>query len=169
MAGTISIEYSNDDENTMIVPKYVLIATGSKPKSIPGLPVDGEIILHSAEALQLEDLPKSMIIIGGGIIGIEWASLLQDSDVKVTIVESQKSILASEDAEVRKEIEKSLKKRGVKILVNTFLHPDEVQVEDSAVTITVEQNEEIIKLSSDKLLVSVGREANIQEIGLTNT
>src|SRR5690625_3431346 len=113
MPGTISIEYENGDENTMLIPKYVLIATGSKPKSIPGLPVDGKTILDSAQALELNELPSSILIIGAGVIGMEWASLLQDLGVQVTVVENSESILVHEDHDIRKEAQTSLEARGV--------------------------------------------------------
>lgn len=167
--GTISIEHENGEENTMIVPKYVLIATGSSPKSIPGLIVDGEQILHSDHALQLDELPESMIIVGGGIIGIEWASLLNDLGVEVTIIESEKSILSSEDRDVRKEVAKSLKKRGVNIVEGAALLPEEVKSGANNVEAAVEIDGQITHLKADKILVSVGREANIHEIGLDNS
>src|SRR5699024_7076342 len=103
MPGTISIEYANGDENTMIVPKNVLIATGSKPKTLPGLNIDGTQIMTSDEALQMEELPASIIIVGGGVIGIEWASMLADFGVEVTVIEYADQILPTEDDAIAKE------------------------------------------------------------------
>src|SRR5690625_2712229 len=74
MPGTISVEYENGEENTILTPKNVIIATGSSPRSLNGLPFDGEHILSSDDALQLEELPSSMLIIGGGVIEIGRAS-----------------------------------------------------------------------------------------------
>src|SRR5690625_32717 len=82
LPGTISVEYESGEENTMLVPTNVLIATGSKPREINELQTDGNHILNSDQALKLTKLPKSILIIGGGIIGIEWASLLVDLGVK---------------------------------------------------------------------------------------
>lgn len=81
-AGTISVERNDGEENTIIIPKNVLIATGSKPKSLPGLELDGEMVLSSDHALNLDELPKSVVIVGGGVIGIEWASMLNDLELK---------------------------------------------------------------------------------------
>lgn len=74
MPGTISVEMNNGEENQMLVPKNVLIATGSKPRTLPGLDIDGEHVMTSDEALEMKELPRSILIVGGGVIGIEWAS-----------------------------------------------------------------------------------------------
>lgn len=167
--GTISIEYENGTENTMLVPKNILIATGSKPRLIPELPIDGDKILHSDQALQLDQLPKSMVIIGGGIIGIEWASLLQDLGVQVTVIESNETILATEDADIRKELQSSLEKRGVTFITNAQIDTEKLTINDSNVSISVKQAEESMIVEAEKILISVGRDANSNEIGLNNT
>src|SRR5699024_7098372 len=99
--GTISIEHDDGSENTLLIPKHVLIATGSTPMSLPNLQIDGVNIITSDHALQLEQLPSSMIIIGAGVIGIEWASLLIDLGVQVTVVENRNDILMTEDKDIR--------------------------------------------------------------------
>lgn len=167
--GTISIEYENGDENTMLVPKNVLIATGSKPRSISDISFDGDKVLHSDQALKLDKLPASMMIIGGGVIGIEWASLLQDLGVQVTVIESNETILANEDSDIRKEVISSLEKRGVSFITNAQIDPQKLKVNDSTVSIHVKQGVTEFKVEAEKLLVSVGRDANISEIGLNNT
>jgi dihydrolipoamide dehydrogenase len=85
-SGAVSVEKA-DGEIDMLLSQNLIIATGSKPRSLPGLPVDGEFVLTSEEALNLDKLPKSILIIGGGVIGVEWASMLSDFGVEVTIVE----------------------------------------------------------------------------------
>lgn len=167
--GTISIEYENGTENTMLVPKNILIATGSKPRLIPELPIDGDKILHSDQALQLDQLPKSMVIIGGGIIGIEWASLLQDLGVQVTVIESNETILATEDVDIRKELQSSLENRGVTFITNAQIDTEKLTINDSNVSISVKQAEESMIIEAEKILISVGRDANSNEIGLNNT
>lgn len=112
MPGTISVEYENGNENDMLIPKNVLIATGSEPNTLPGLDFDGELVISSNEALEMEKLPESMLIVGGGVIGIEWASMLNDFGVDVTVLEYQKQILPTEDKDVAKEMEKQLKKEA---------------------------------------------------------
>ncbi len=106
MPGTISVEMNDGTENEMLVPKYVVIATGSRPRTLPGLTIDGQFVMTSDEALRMETLPASIIIVGGGVIGIEWASMLNDFGVDVTVVEYADRILPTEDRDVSKEIEK---------------------------------------------------------------
>src|SRR5699024_6615846 len=162
------VEYASGEENTMLVPKYVLIATGSKPRSLPNLEFDEQDILSSDGALNIERLPSSIVIIGGGVIGIEWASLLVDLGVEVTVVEYEPHILMTEDDDIRKEVDKQLKKRGVNILTNTTLDTKSVKVNDDEVTMSITLDDETKTLTAEKLLISVGREANTSDIGLQN-
>ncbi|MFD1039196.1 dihydrolipoyl dehydrogenase [Virgibacillus byunsanensis] len=168
MPGTISIEYANGDENTMIVPKNVLIATGSKPKSLPGLEIDGTYVMSSDEALQMEELPSSIIIVGGGVIGIEWASMLADFGVDVTVVEYLDQILPTEDEAIAKEVEKLLKKKGITFVKSAKVLGDTL-TKENGVTIEAEVNGEKETFKADKMLVSVGREGNTTNIGIENT
>ncbi|MEI3604859.1 dihydrolipoyl dehydrogenase [Pseudogracilibacillus sp. SE30717A] len=169
MPGTISVEYKNGQDNTMLIPKFVLIATGSTPRPFPGMPFDGEHILNSDHALQLTELPSSILIIGGGVIGIEWASMLQDLGVEVTVIENNKTILAGEDLAVQQEVLKALESRGVTILTDTAVESDTIEINDSTIRLSVNTQGKQQNIEVDKLLVSIGREANISEIGLTNT
>ena len=114
MPGTVSVELEEKSDNEMLIPKNVLIATGSRPKKLEGIEFDGEIILSSDDCLNMERLPNSMLIIGGGVIGVEWASMLADLDVDVTIVEYAERLIPSEDEEISKELANSLKKKGVR-------------------------------------------------------
>ncbi|MEG0381606.1 MAG: FAD-dependent oxidoreductase, partial [Kurthia sp.] len=93
MPGTISVEMNDGSENEMLVPKNVIIATGSRPRMLAGVEIDGQTIFTSDEFLKITKLPKSIIIVGGGVIGIEWASMLHDFDVDVTIIEVGPRIL----------------------------------------------------------------------------
>lgn len=168
MPGTISVEHENGEENTMIVPKNVLIATGSKPKTLPGLPIDGHFVMSSDEALQMEKLPDSILIVGAGVIGIEWASMLTDFGVTVTVVEYLNQILPTEDEAIAKEAERLLKKKGV-----TFIKGANIQTEtlhtDQGISIEVEIDNKKQSLQAERMLVSVGREANTVNIGIENT
>jgi dihydrolipoamide dehydrogenase len=168
LPGTISIEYANGDENTMIVPKNVLIATGSSPRTLPGLDIDGEYVMSSDEALQMESLPKSIIIIGGGVIGVEWASMLADFGVEVTVIEYLDQILPTEDIDVVREVEKLLKRKGVTFIKGAKVLADTL-TKSSGVSIEAEVSGEKKSFSADKILVSVGRQANTTNIGIENT
>ncbi|KGR74658.1 dihydrolipoyl dehydrogenase [Ureibacillus sinduriensis] len=167
MPGTISVEMEGQ-ENEMLLPKNVLIATGSKPRNLIGINVDGQTILSSDHALELETLPGSIIIVGGGVIGIEWASMLADFGVKVTVLEYGDRILPTEDTEVSIEMEKHLVKRGVEIIKNAELMPESVELQDG-IEISAKINGQQHSYSAEKLLLAVGRVGNIDGIGLENT
>lgn len=169
MPGTISVEKNDGSETDMLVPQFVLIATGSRPRSLPGLEMDGHYIMNSDHALQMETLPESIIIIGGGVIGIEWASMLSDFGVHVTVVEFADRILPFEDEDVSKEMARLLKKRKVKILTGAKVLAESASVNEGTVTLQAEKGSETVTLSADRVLVSVGRQANIEDIGLHNT
>lgn len=169
MPGTISVEFENGDENEMLIPKNVIVATGSRPRSLPGLEIDGTQVMTSDEALSLEELPKSIIIVGGGVIGIEWASMLDDFGVEVTVLEYADRVLPTEDKEVSKEMQRLLKKRGIKVVTSAKVLPDTLEKAADSVTIKAEHKGEEKSFTAEKMLVSVGRQANVEGIGLENT
>lgn len=168
MPGTISVEMNNGEENEMLIPKNVIVATGSRPRTLPGLEADGQFVMTSDEALVMEDLPKSIIIVGGGVIGIEWASMLADFGSQVTVIEYADRIVPTEDKEVSREMQRAMKKKGVKIITSAKVLSDTLQKGDG-VTISAEVKGEAKEFTAEKLLVSVGRQANVEGIGLENT
>jgi dihydrolipoamide dehydrogenase len=168
MPGTISVEMNNGEENEMLIPKNVIIATGSRPRSLSGLEIDGEVVITSDEALDLERLPSSIIIVGGGVIGIEWASMLSDFGTKVTVLEFANRILPTEDKEISKEMERIMTKKGINIVTNAKVLPNTLEKGKQA-TIKAELEDEEKSFSADQILVSVGRLPNVEGIGLENT
>ncbi|MEI4791446.1 dihydrolipoyl dehydrogenase [Bacillus sp. FJAT-53060] len=169
MPGTISVEMANGDENEMLIPKQVIIATGSRPRVLPGLESNGTHILTSDDALELQELPQSMLIVGGGVIGIEWASMLNDFGVKVTVIEFANRILPTEDQDISKEMENLLSKKGITFVTNAKVLPDTVEKHENLVTIQAEKDGDIQSFEAEKLLLSVGRVPNVEGIGLENT
>ncbi|UYP01796.1 dihydrolipoyl dehydrogenase [Bacillus subtilis] len=169
LPGTISVERGNGEENDMLIPKQVIIATGSRPRMLPGLEADGKSVLTSDEALQMEELPQSIIIVGGGVIGIEWASMLHDFGVKVTVIEYADRILPTEDPEISKEMESLLKKKGIQFITGAKVLPDTMTKTSDDISIQAEKDGETVTYSAEKMLVSIGRQANIEGIGLENT
>lgn len=168
MPGTVSVEMNNGEENAMLIPKNVIVATGSKPRTLPGLEIDGEYVMTSDEALRMESLPSSIIIVGGGVIGIEWASMLVDFGVDVTVVEYADRIVPTEDKDISKEAHKLMKKKGIKLFTGAKVMGDSLTI-DNGVSIDAEHEGETKTFTADKMLVSVGREANVKNIGLENT
>ncbi|WP_066312484.1 dihydrolipoyl dehydrogenase [Bacillus sp. FJAT-29814] len=168
MPGTISVEMNNGSENEMLLPKNVIIATGSRPRTLPGLEIDGEYVMSSDEALQLQSLPSSIIIVGGGVIGIEWASMLSDFGVEVTVIEYADRVIPTEDKDISKEMQRLMKKKGLKLITGAKVLA-ETLVKDNGVSVSAEVKGEIREFKAEKLLVSVGRQANTEGIGLENT
>ncbi|WP_281886704.1 dihydrolipoyl dehydrogenase [Paenibacillus sp. YYML68] len=172
-SGTVSVEQA-DGEILNIVPSQLIIATGSRPRMLPGLEADGQYVLTSDDILRLEELPQSIVIVGGGVIGVEWASMLNDFGVEVTVVEYAPRLVPSEDEDVSRELERLLKRRGVSVLTSAKLLTDTVErgaeaSQGPGVKLQIERKGERQQLSAQAMLVCVGRQANIEGIGLENT
>lgn len=167
-SGAVAVELE-DGEMETVVSSHLIIATGSRPRVLPGLKPDGKVILSSDEALTLDELPSSILIVGGGVIGVEWASMLADFGVQVTVVEAAGQLLPQEDEEVAKELQRLLKKRGVKVLTGTTVDANSCVVTEDGITLEARKGEQSQSLSAEKLLVSIGRVANVENIGLENT
>lgn len=167
-AGHVSVQLNNEDPETILNCKNILIATGSRPRTLPGLEADGKYVMTSDEALQMEELPSSILIVGGGVIGIEWASMLVDFGLEVTVIEYADRILPTEDKEISKEEQRLMKKKGVKIVTGAKVLPETLE-KGEGVSIKAEQKGKEVPYSADKLLVSVGRLANLEGFGLENT
>lgn len=167
-SGSIAVELPNGEAETL-VSEHLILATGSRPRSLPEIAIDGTYVMTSDEALQMESLPSSILIIGGGVIGVEWASMLHDYGVDVTIVEYEERLVPLEDRDISKELERLFKKRGVKIMTGAKVLSETVHIEQNGVILQAEYRGETVKLQADKVLVSVGRQANVEDIGLENT
>lgn len=158
-----------NDENEQVTAKNVIIATGSIPRVLNGMNADGSYIMTSDDVLEMKELPKSIIIIGGGVIGMEWASLLRDFGVEVTVVEFMPTILPFEDNEVSKEMLRSMKKKKVKIHTDTKVLAETINVENNQVELDASKGDKVVHFIADKVLVSVGRQSLIDDIGLETT
>jgi dihydrolipoamide dehydrogenase len=142
----------------------ILLATGSRPRLLPNLTVDGKVVLTSTEAMLLNQAPASMIIIGGGAIGVEFADIYQAYGTSVTIVELLPTILPYEDVEITALLHRSLTKKGIKILTGTRV--EQVIVEAGKAKVRVSSNDGSQELSGETVLVAVGRTANSEVGGL---
>ena len=149
--------------------KSLVLATGSRPKDIPGMEVDGQRILNSDHLLALEELPKSIIVIGAGAVGCEFASFLIDVGVDVTLIEMLPTVVPLEDADCGKALAKALSARGVNVLTSARVLPDRTRIYDSTVEVTVEHENAEKQLTADIALVAVGREAVTDNLGLDKT
>lgn len=167
-SGAIAVELTSGESET-VIPNHVIIATGSRPRRLEGLAYDGVNIATSDEALDWPTRPSSILIIGGGVIGVEWASMLSDFGTQVTIVETADRLLPTEDKEVGAELAKVLSKRGVKIITGASLQAEGCQLTASGVSAGVTVKGEALSLNAERMLVSIGRQGNIDNLGLENT
>ena len=167
-SGSVAVELEGGEMET-VVPQQLIIATGSRPRALPGLPFDGVRVLSSDDALDMETLPKDLLIVGGGVIGIEWASMMNDFGVDVTLVEAASRLLPGEDADVSAEMERLLRRRGVRVLTSAKLMPDTFAANEDGLSVKVETGEGTVALNAGRMLVAVGRTANVEGIGLEAT
>ncbi|MBP8976142.1 MAG: dihydrolipoyl dehydrogenase [Bacteroidetes bacterium] len=157
------IEVENGEELLAVSSKAIILATGGSPKSIPGVTIDRKKIITSAEAMTLLEQPESMIIIGGGAIGVEFAYFYNSFGTKVTIVEMMPAILPNEDREHSKIVENSLKKSGINIFTSAKV--ESVQTGENVVLKVVTADGEK-ELTASVALMAVGVQANKENIGL---
>lgn len=167
-AGAVSVERPDADPE-ILSPRYTLIATGSRPKSLPGLEIDGSKVISSDHALQLTSLPSSILIVGAGAIGVEWASMLADFGVEVTLVEFLPRLLPLEDEDISAELARVFKKRKIKCRTNARLLPETLDLSGDGVRVDVQTDGRTDTLSADLLLVAVGRAPVTDDIGLEAT
>lgn len=153
----------------VLTARAVVLATGSQPKAIPGLETDGQRILTSDHLLQLERPPSSIVIIGAGAIGCEFASFFLDIGSKVTLVEMLPTIVPLEDTDIGKALAKSFVQRGANILTGARVLPDRTRVYDNHVEITVGHEGQERQVIGEVALIAVGRQAAVDGLGLEKT
>jgi dihydrolipoamide dehydrogenase len=149
--------------------KHIVIATGSQPKAIPGLDPDGERIITSDHLLKRDTPPKSIVIIGAGAIGCEFASFFADIGTEITLIEMLPSVVPLEDSDAGRVLGKSFEGRGVNVMTSAKVLPDRTRVYDGVVEVTVERDGAERKVAAEALLLAVGREAVTEGLGLENT
>jgi len=155
------IKVRNGVDEQIIEFDNLILATGSSPKSIPNIAFDGKFILSSNDALLLKELPEHIVIIGGGVIGIEFAYIWASVGVKVSIIEMMEHILPAEDEEMAEFLAKELKKMGVKIYTSHIVN--DVSINNGKVTLSIKKIEgDIFEIVTDKVLLSIGRKPNLE-------
>lgn len=154
-----------DGSKQNVEAKYIVIATGGRARQLPNLPIDGKMVIGYREAMVLPQQPKSMIVVGSGAIGVEFAYFYNSMGTKVTIVEFMPRIVPVEDEEISKELEKQYKKQGIDIMTNASV--EKVEQAGAGVKATVKkQDGSLVTLEADVVLSAVGVVANIENIGL---
>lgn len=160
------VNVMTDDSSTLLEFNHAILATGSRPVEIPGFTFEGRII-DSTAALSLPEIPETLTIIGGGVIGSELAGVYSNLGTKVTIIEGLPQILNGFDKEMIQPVLSHFEKNQVKIVTNAQAKSS--QQDDDGVTVTYEVDGESATVKSDYVLVSVGRRPNTDEIGLNAT
>ena len=155
---------SKDGKVTEYSASHIIIATGARSRELPNLPQDGEKVIGYRQAMTLPSQPKSMIVVGSGAIGVEFASFYNSMGTEVTIVEFQPTIVPVEDKDISKQFERSLKKAGIKIMTNSSV--ETVDTSGAGVKATVKTKKGEQNLEADILLSAVGIKTNIENIGL---
>jgi len=156
-----------DGSSQSIQTKHAIIATGSVPRSLPGLEIDGVQIITSDEALELNEIPKSMIVLGAGAVGVEFASMFARFGSEVTILELLPSLLPIEDEEISAELARSFKKQGIKFFTSASFQS--AIREAGQVRVKARVGDQDREFAAEKLLVAVGRRAYTDGLGLENT
>lgn len=142
----------------------IIIATGARPRLLPNIPVDKKNIITSTEAMSLVNLPKDLIVVGAGAMGIEFAYFYSVLGTKVTIIEMLDNILPIEDIEVSQTLEKNFRKRGVEIFTKAVV--EKAEVKGNRVNVKVKVNGELKELSAEKVLSAIGVTGNVEGFGL---
>ena len=148
----------------------VILATGSRVKSLPGLVPDGERIVTSDDILRTSHLPASIVIVGGGAVGVEFASMYHDLGTKVTLLEYLPAIVPLEDRDVSAALERSFTRRGMRVMTNARFDATKVDVEKDGICVVVgPEGGATEELRAEQMLVATGRAANVENIGLEST
>ena len=159
-----NIEVNNNGKTYIVDTDKIIIATGARPKTFPGLDFDSENVISSKDAMLLENPPKDLIIIGSGAIGVEFAYYFNEFGTKVHILEMMDRILPNEDQEVSEEVERNFKKSGIKITKGVKVSKIQSMKQNAKVFLENKTTEEIIK--AEKVLLAVGVTGNVNDIGL---
>ncbi|WP_291723620.1 dihydrolipoyl dehydrogenase [Bernardetia sp.] len=168
LAGKGKVEVTAEDgKKQTYEAKNIIVATGGRARELPNLPIDGKKIIEYRKAMSLEKQPKSMVVVGSGAIGVEFAYLYNSIGTEVTIVEFMDRIVPVEDKDVSKELERQYKKKGMKIMTSSEVTKVDTSGSGCKVTVKTKKGEEV--LECDVVLSAVGVATNLEGIGLEET
>jgi dihydrolipoamide dehydrogenase len=168
LAGTGKLTVTKDDKITAtLTAKNIILATGARPRNIPGIEVDGKLIWSYFEAMIPEKMPKTLLVIGSGAIGIEFASFYQNMGAQVTVVEMLDRVLPVEDAEISAFAQKQFEKQGMKIITSATVKG--ITKAADSVTVTVEAGGKEQKITVERVISAVGIVGNTENLGLEST
>lgn len=162
--GQVHVQLNGGGERTLAA-KQIIVATGARPRPFPGVEFDGQRVLSSTDALKLSAVPKSLLAIGAGAIGVEFASMYRAFGAEVSVVEALPRIVPNEDEEVSAELVKAFQRRGIKTLAGARVESIDVGDEQVVVTLTAADGKQQ-QLAVAHLLVAIGILPNTEDIGL---
>ncbi|MDX1637436.1 MAG: dihydrolipoyl dehydrogenase [Balneolaceae bacterium] len=160
----IKVVDENDETTEQIKADKFIIATGARPRELPNIPIDGELVIDSERAMKLEEQPDKMVIIGAGAIGVEFAYFYHTLGTEVTLVELQDTLVPVEDKDIGRELGKIYKKKGMDIRTGSTV--EEVAEKGDSVEVTVKTGDKEEKVEADVVLSAVGVTGNVEGIGL---
>lgn len=161
------VDVTADGKTSTYEAKHIIIATGARSRQLPNLPQDGKKIIGYRDALVLPKIPKTMVVVGSGAIGSEFAYFYATMGTKVTLVEYLPSIVPVEDAEVSKQLERSFKKIGIEVMTEASVEQVDTKGDGCKVKIKTKKGEEVV--DCEMVLSAVGIQANLENIGLEET
>lgn len=162
LRGNGVVEVGSDGRR--ITAKSIIIATGSRPRTIPSLPVDGERVITSRESIVLSQLPSSIVIVGGGAIGVEFAYLYKTYGVDVTVVELLPRLVPSEDEEISRWLERAFSRQGIKVVTGAAVTG--LDTRPAGVALKVDKDGVTQTITGEKVLVAIGVQPNSEDLGL---
>jgi dihydrolipoamide dehydrogenase len=160
----VEVQPADGGASQVLEGEHIMLATGSRERLLPGVTVDGQRVLTSYEALQLETTPESLIIIGAGAVGVEFASVFATYGTRVTLIEMLPTLVPLEDPEIAEVLAQAFRKRGMQILTGTKV--EKVEVSELGVRVVAASPQGAQELSAAALLLAVGRAPNIETLGL---
>ena len=168
LKGGGKVEVRSDAGVQTLEARNIIVATGSEARMLPGLEPDPELILTNIEILNLTTVPKSLIVIGAGAVGVEFASIFKRFGTDVTVIEMLPRVVPVEDEDISKELERNFRKQGIR--VETGARAENIQKTGQGVKLTLTKKDgKQEQLEAEKLLVAVGRKPNTENIGIENT
>ncbi len=160
----LSVQDDDGKEQETVKAEHFIIATGARPRQLPNLEIDGEMIIDSERAMKLEKQPKKMVVIGAGAIGVEFAYFYNTIGTEVTLVELMETLVPVEDKDVGKELGKIYKKKGIEVLTESSV--EKVEKNGDGVKVTIKTKDGNKEVEADVVLSAVGVTGNIENIGL---
>lgn len=164
--GRVSVE--KDGKTTEIETTYTMVATGSEARTLPGVEKDGKTILTNREILTMQAIPKSMVVVGCGAVGVEFASIFRTFGTEVTLLEAMPRLVPLEDEDISSELEKAFKKKGMRVETGAKVTSVKKDANGASVSFTDKEGKPQ-KVSAEKVLIAVGRRPLTENIGLEKT